>query len=60
MSEKTNYAANPGNPAAQPFNVGARKNKTKERSWWNTASPTFWRNPKQGKKKADKAAEASE
>ena len=41
---KADYSVHPGNPAAQPFNVGARPNKTKKHSWWNASSTSFWRN----------------
>ena len=38
MSQKVNYQNHAGNPAAQPFNVKARPNKTKVKSWWKVGS----------------------
>lgn len=43
MSE-VKWKYHPSNPAAQPFNLNGKKCRAKERSWWNTASPTHWRN----------------
>ena len=56
MSNKVDYSVHPNNPAAQPFNVGARPNKTKKHSWWSVTSSTYWRNARKPKKdKAEKA-----
>lgn len=57
MSQKLQFQNHVKNPAAQPFNVDARKNKTKQRSWWNALSPTFWRNAKKTKPEPAKAVE---
>ena len=34
MAQKLQYQNHASNPAAQPFNVGARHNLTKKNSWW--------------------------
>lgn len=60
MANKLQYQNHAGNPAAQPFNVGARKNKTKQRSWWNAASPSYWRNARKAKPEGKEAAKAAE
>jgi len=50
MSQKLQYQNHPSNPAAQPFNVGARQNKTKKHSWWSASSSNYWRNARKPKK----------
>ena len=56
MSQKLQYQNHVSNPAAQPFNVGARPNKTKKHSWWSVTSSSYWRNARKPKKdKAEKA-----
>jgi len=40
----------PKAPHNQPFNVGARHNLTKKRSWWNAGSDSFWRTRSKPKK----------
>ena len=49
MAQKLQYQDHASNPAAQPFNVGARPNKTKKHSWWNANSSSFWRSAKKPK-----------
>lgn len=46
MSNKVSYQNHPKNPAAQPFVGRGSKCKSKSRSWWNPASPTYWRGKK--------------
>jgi hypothetical protein len=52
MSQNS-YANNPSNPAAQPFNIGGQRCKSKKNSWWNAASPNYFRN--KGTKKSKQA-----
>ncbi len=54
----TTPLTNPNAPHNQPFNVSARPNKSKKRSWWNLHSDTYWRNARKAKKdKKDKEQE---
>lgn len=51
MAQKLQYQNHASNPAAQPFNVGARPNKTKKHSWWSASSSSYWRTAKKPKTK---------
>ena len=53
MAQKLQYQNHASNPAAQPFNVGARPNKTKKNSWWSIHSSNYWRLAKKNKKSSD-------
>ena len=50
MAQKLQYQDHASNPAAQPFNVGPRPNKTKKHSWWSVHSSTYWRTARKQKK----------
>lgn len=53
----TKWKDHPNAPHNQPFNVGARKNKSKTKSWWNAGSQSFWRSKPKAKKVAAEATE---
>ena len=51
---------NPKAPHNQPFNIFGTKNKTKVTSWWNSTSPTYWRNKRREKVQANASANVAE
>ena len=53
MSQEMKYQNHPSNPAAQPFNIGAKPNKSKKNSWWDPKSSNYFRT--KGNKKTKQA-----
>ena len=51
---------NPKAPHNQPFSIHGTRNKTKVTSWWNAASPTYWRNKRREKVQANASANVAE
>lgn len=51
MMSNTSFRNHVNAPHNQPFNVGAKANRTKKNSWWNIHSSNYWRSREKNKNK---------